>query len=149
MENFSLLYPQGKEPCVNILSDETCNDLSLDYIVDHITESEYEQNIIKRMMTKLESDPEVIRYRCDIFEDILKFPSLRDKIKELLEQLDYLKELERSVKDNTAAPVWQLINRLQELDVYVNCITGINESLTENDIRSDGLKNMKKYVNSA
>ncbi len=148
MENFSLLYPQGKEPCVNVLSDETCNDLSLDYIVDHITESEYEQNIIKKMMTKLESDPDVIRYRCDVFEDILKFPSLRDKIKDLLEQLDYLKELERSVKDNTAAPVWQLINRLQELDVYVNCITGINESLTENDIRSEGLKNMKEYVSS-
>ena len=100
------------------------------------------------MMMKLESDPEVIRYRCDIFEDIFKFPSLRNKIKELLEQLDYLRELEKSVKDNTAAPVWQLINRLQELDAYVKCITGINQSLTENPIQSVGLKKMKEFVNS-
>lgn len=148
MENFSLLYPQGKEPNFMTLSDETCNDLSLEYICDHISESEYEQNIIKRMMMKLESDPEVIRYRCDVFADILHFPKLRDRIKELLEELNYLKELERSVKDNTAEPVWQLINRLQELDVYVKCITGINESLTENDISSEGLKLMQEYVSS-
>ncbi len=148
MDNFSLLYPAGKEPSYQTLNDEACNDLSLEYICDALTESEYEQNIIKRMMMKIESDPEVIRYRCDIFDDILKFPSLRNKIKELLEQLDYLKDLERSAKDNTAAPVWQLINRLQELDAYVNCITGINESLTENPINSVGLKKMKDYVSS-
>ena len=148
MDNFSLLYPAGKEPSYQTLNDEACNDLSLEYICDALTESEYEQNIIKRMMMKIESDPEVIRYRCDIFDDILKFPSLRNKIKELLEQLDYLKDLERSAKDNTAAPVWQLINRLQELDAYVNCITGINESLTENPINSVGLKKMKEYVSS-
>ncbi len=148
MENFSLLYPAGKEPSFTTLGDDTCNDLSLEYLCDHITESEYEQNVIKRMMMKLESDPEVIRYRCDVFEDILKYPSLRDKIKELLEQLDYLKDLEKSVKDNTAAPIWQLINRLQELDVYVNCITGINQSLSENPIKSEGLKQMKEFVNS-
>lgn len=147
-EQFSLLYPEGKEPAFMTLSDETCNDLSLQYLCEHIAETEYEQNVIKRMMMKIESDPEVIRYRCDIFEDILKFPSLRNKIKELLEQLDYLKELEKSVKDNTAAPVWQLINRLQELDAYVKCITGINQSLTENPIQSVGLKKMKDFVNS-
>ena len=139
MDNFSLLYPQDKTPSSDVLTDESCNDLSLEYICEHISESEYEQNIIKKMMINIESDPEIIRYRCDVFDDILKFPSLRNKIKELLEQLNYLKELERSVKDNTAAPIWQLINRLQELDVYVNCITGINQSLTENDIQSEGL----------
>ena len=148
MESFSLLYPTGKEPAFTTLGDDTCNDLSLEYICDNITESQYEQNVIYRMMTKVEKDADVIRYRCDIFEDILKFPKLREKIKELLEQLDYLKELEHSVKDNTAAPVWQLINRLQELDVYVNCISGINQSLTENDIQSEGLKQMKEFVGS-
>lgn len=148
MDNFSLLYPQNKTSSPAVLTDEACNDLSLEYICEHVTESEYEQNIIMKMMKKLESDPEIIRYRCDIFEDILKFPTLRDKIKELLEQLNYLKELERSVKDNTAAPIWQLINRLQELDVYVNCISGINKSLSENNIKSEGLMQMKEYVSS-
>ena len=88
IENFSLMYPEGKSPSYMTLGEECCNDLSLDYICDSITESEYEQNVIKRMMTRLEHDPETISYRCDVFEDILRFPSLREKIKELLEQLD-------------------------------------------------------------
>ena len=148
MLSFSLLYPEGKEPKFNTLSAETCNDLSIEYMVEQITQSDYEQTVIMRMMTKLVSDPEIIRYRCDIFDDIIRFPSLRERIEQLLEELDYLKDLERSVKDNTAEPIWQLINRLQELDVYVNCISGINESLEKNDVKSVGLKKLKDYVNS-
>lgn len=131
-----------------MLPSETCNDLSLEYICEHLSGSEYEQNVIKKMMTKLESNPKIIQYRCDVFDDILKFPKLRDRIKELLEELNYLKELEKSAKDATAAPIWQLINRLQELDVYVNCIAGINECLSQNEIQSEGLKNLQEYVSS-
>ncbi len=147
-DKFSLLFPENKQSSAMTLSPECCNDLSLEYICQHISDIEYEQNVIKRMMMKIESDPEIIRYRRDVFEDILKFPKLRERIKELLEELSYLKELEKSVKDQTAAPVWQLINRLQELDVYVRCISGINESLSENDIKSEGLLAMKEYVSS-
>ena len=148
MEIFSLLYPQDKEPSFSTLSAEAINDLSLEFICEHITDNEYEHNVIKKMMTKIVSDAEVIRYRCDIFHDILRFPKLRSRIRELLDQLNYLKELEHSAKDNAAAPIWQLINRLHELDVYVNCISGINESLTENDISSAGLIRLKEYVSS-
>ncbi len=148
MSDFSLQYPEGKSENFQTLTEETCNDLSIEYICDRVTDSEYEQNIIFKMMTKLESDPEVIKYRRDIFDDILHFPALRDKIKELLEELNYLKELEKSVRDQTAAPVWQLINRLQELDVYVKCIAGINDALSTNPIQSEGLKQLQTYVNS-
>lgn len=146
--DFSLQYPDGKGPAFQTLNEETCNDLSLEYICDRITDSEYEQNIIYKMMTKIESDPDVIRYRRDIFDDIFHFPELRSKIEDLLEQLNYLKELEKSVKDQTAAPIWQLINRLQELHVYVSCISGINECFNANPIKSEGLRKLKEYVNS-
>ena len=32
MEQLSLMYPAGKTPNTITLSEETCNDLSLDYI---------------------------------------------------------------------------------------------------------------------
>ncbi len=147
-DKFSLLYPPGVQPDYQVLGEETCNDLSLEYICEHITDIEYEQNVIKKMMTKLEKNPETIRYRCDVFEDILKFPALRKKIEELLEELSFLKEIEKSVKDQTAAPLWQLISRLHELDVYVKCISGISQCLTENEIHSEGLKALREYVTS-
>ncbi len=148
MKDFSLLYPNDSEPNYILLSDETCNDLSISHICEKLSGLEFEQNIIKNIMIKMEKDPKVISYRRDVFDDIFHFPKLRERMKELLDELAYLKDLEKSVKDATAAPIWQLINRLQELDIYVNCISGINESLTTHDIKSEGLKELKEFVSS-
>lgn len=79
MNEFSLLYPQGTAPGFQKISDTACNDLSLDYILSHVAKSEYEKNLIKRMMIGVESDPDVIRYRSDIFEDFINYPSFKDK----------------------------------------------------------------------
>ncbi len=147
MERFSLLYPQNCKSEYMMLPDEACNDLSLDKICQALSGEVFEQNIIKNIMIKIERNPDIVRYRCDVFEDVVRFPELRQKIKQLLDELAYLKELEKSAKDATAAPIWQLINRLHELDIYVNCISSINECLTENDIHSDGLKALKNFVN--
>ncbi len=148
MQEFSLLYPQGIKPDYQTLGDEAINDLSVEFLCERLSEVVYEQNVIKNIMIKVEKNPEVIKYRRDIFDDIIHFPKLREHINELLQELDFLKELEKSLKDGTAAPIWQLINRLHELDVYVNCISGINQSLSEHDIKSEGLKQLKDYVSS-
>ena len=148
MPDFSLLFPDKNKSTGKKLSEEACNDLSLDYICEELTGEPFEQNIIKNIMITMEKDPEVIRYRRDVFDDLLHFPKLRERIKELLEELAYLKELEKSVKDATAAPIWQLLNRLQELDIYVNCISGIHTSLTEHPIQSEGLHKLKDFVGS-
>ena len=85
MKNLSLLYPEGKGPDYEILADNTCSDLSIDCILDAVAENDIEKKIIKDIMIKLESDAEVIRYRGDIFEDIVRFPVLREKMKDMLE----------------------------------------------------------------
>lgn len=148
MEKFSLLYPKNEISSEKILTEEAVNDLSIDYICEKLTGEQYEQNVIKNIMIKIQSNPNIIRYRNDVFDDIYHFPKLRERIQELLDELAYLKDLEKSAKDATAAPIWQLINRLQELDIYINCISGINESLSEHDIKSEGLKSLKEYVSS-
>lgn len=142
------MYPAGKKPAFRKINDEACNDLSLEYIIDYITENDREKKLITGMMRELEYDPEVISYRCDIFEDIIKFPSLREKIKDMLDQLEYLKSFEKPYKDDSAAAVWQLVNRLQELDAYVSCIEGINQALSDCPVKSRGLVQMKEYVSS-
>ena len=146
MVELSLLYPANVKPDTKVLSPETINDLSIEFICEKLSGELFEQNIIKNIMINFEKNPEVIRYRRDIFDDIFHFPKLRERIKELLEELAFLKELEKSTKDTSASPIWQLINRLHELDIYVTCIAGINQSLTENDIKSEGLLKLKEFV---
>ena len=148
MEQISLMYPAGKEPNTKTLSDEACNDLSLDYIFNFVTKNEDERRVIKRMTLELESDPEVIRYRCDVFEDIMRYPELRTRMTNALDQLNYMKTLGTSFMDDTVAPLWQLINRLRELEIYINCITEIHFALGDTPVKSEGLRRMKDYVAS-
>ena len=148
MENFNLLYPTGKQPNYQTLSDDVIRNLSLDHIIQHVTASNAERNMIKRMMTQIECDPDVIRFRCDIFEDIIRFPELRNKMKDLLEQLDFMKSIGGNFVEENASSIWQLVNRLRELEVYIDCITEIKETLQKFPVKSEGLKQLRDYVSS-
>lgn len=146
MENFSLLYPQGSQRNEQTLTDEAVNDLSIDFIIDALTEDSYEKNLLRKVMVRITDDRETIEYRRDIFEDFLNFPELRKELSELLEKLEDLKEIERFQKDSEASALWSLINRLREIDEYVNCITRIKELLEKLEIKSSGMLTLKKMV---
>lgn len=145
-ENFSLFIPQGVNAYFNTLNKEAINDLSVDFLLSALTEDPYELNVIKNLLIIITDNEEVIRYRGDIFEDFLKFPKLRENLTALLLKLKDLREIERFQKDTEASSLWQLINRLRELDGYVNCITAIKDTLEEIDIKSAGLLKLKEMV---
>ena len=145
-EDFSLFKPQHSKAQYKTLSKEAQNDLSVDFICNALTKDPYELNIIKDLLINITDDQEVIEYRRDIFEDFLNFPKLRDDLTALLLKLKDLREIERFQKDTEASSLWQLINRLRELDGYTDCITAIKESLESLDIKSEGLLTLRKMV---
>ena len=55
-----------------------------------------------------------------MFDDFLRFPKLRDSLAERLEELNDLRDISRFQKDTEASSLWKLINRLREIDGYVN-----------------------------
>ena len=146
MEDFSLLYPQNAKFTVRKLTPEAINDLSIDFLLDNLTDVKNEREHIYNLMTQVTDDPEVISYRCDVFEDFLRFPKLRDAMEELVHRLADLKDLERFQKDQEGPSLWSLINRLREIDEYVSCITAIKKILEELDIQSEGMKTLRRIV---
>lgn len=147
-EDFSLFKPQGSSAVYRTLSKEAINDLSVDFLCEALTKDPYELNIIKELLINITDDEDVIKYRSDIFEDFLKFPKLRENLTALLLKLKDLREIERFQKDTEASSLWQLINRLRELDGYVDCITAIKTTLEEIDVKSEGLLKLKEMVQS-
>lgn len=146
MAEISLLNPQNSKAVFKSLTKESINDLSLDFICKALTKSEYEQNVIMKIMTEITDDAETVKYRGDVFDDFLRFPKLRDSLAQLLEELNDLRDISRFQKDTEASSLWKLINRLREIDGYVNCITKIKECLESLDIKSEGLLTLKKEV---
>lgn len=143
---FSLFYPQNTERKFQLLSDEAVNDLSLEFIVDALTEVNAEKPHLMGLMRQIPSDPEVIRYRRDIFEDFLRFPKLREAMSELVLKLTDLRDLERFQKDTDMSSLWSLINRLREIDDYISCITMIKDVLSDMDVTSSGMRELKEMV---
>ncbi len=146
MNDFSLLHPQNSTEKYNQLTKEAVNDLSIDFLCDAITDDAYERNSIKQLLTSITDDKDVIKYRCDVFDDFMQYPQLRADLIDLLEKLNDIREIERFQKDSEASSLWQLINRLREIDGYVDCITRIKTTLESIDVKSEGLLNLKNNV---
>lgn len=144
---YSLLYPDNSERKYKTLTDESINDLSIDFLLDALTEKKNEREHMRKLMTCVTDDPDVIRYRCDVFEDFLRFPKLRTSMEDLVLKLADLRDLERFQKDQEGSAFWSLVNRLREIDEYVSCISMIRDILGDLDIRSEGMKNLRKMVN--
>lgn len=146
MADFSLMWPSDVEREYKELSDECCNDLSLGYLCSRLSKKEYDQNIIYQMLREMPASARVVKYRVDVFDDILRHPQLRQNIAELLDRLEFLKSLHKHARDSESSSIWQIINRLNELDSYINCVTGIKEILEGNEIHSEGLKSLLRLV---
>ena len=144
--DFSLVKPEGVEVSYNQLTDEAANDLSLEFILDALTDKRGERPVLLGMMKKLPTDPDVIRYRRDVFEDFLNFPELRGAMTELVLKLTDLRDLERFQMDREDAALWSLVNRLRVMDDYMSCINMIKDCLTKLDIKSSGMKALRKTV---
>ena len=144
--DFSLMHPQNADTSYKKLTDEAVNDLSLDFILDALTDNRYERPHLLGMLSRLPSDATVIRYRHDVFEDFLRFPELRKAMSELVLKLADLRDLERFQMDGDASALWSLINRLREIDDYIECITMIKDILTRLDVQSDGMRTLRDIV---
>ena len=143
---FSLLFPNDSERRFAVLTDEAVNDLSLEFILDALTEERAERPHLLSIMKRIPSEPETIRYRRDIFDDFLRFPKLREAMSDLVKRLSDLRDLERFQKDADASALWSLINRLREIDDYMSCINMIKDTLTGLDISSSGMRELRDYV---
>ena len=147
MADFSLMWPSDCPREINELSEESCNDLSLDLFCSRLCKKEYDYNVMLSMLRQMPSSSRVVKYRADVFDDIFHNPKLRKDVSELLEQLDFLKSLHKHARDSESSSIWRIINRLNELDSYIDCVTGIKTALENSKIQSEGLKKLLELVN--
>lgn len=142
----SILNPK-EDTEYKTLSDVAVHDLGLDLICKKLSAKEQEQQMIKRVMAKMTANPEVTQYRCDVFSDIYKFPNMRERMMELLEQVDFLRDYGSFKRDyDESAGTWDLLHRLDEIKDYIQCVEAIFECLSGVELQSAGLMNLRSYV---
>lgn len=140
----SLLTPPSCAPDYKVLSDTAIHDLGLDYLCGQVTEKKQEQTPLLSILSKMTEDPEVTRYRSDVFEDIYRNEAMRSEMLRILDKINFLRDygsIGRTYEEQ--AGVWDLMHRLDELKDYIQCVEAIFKSLSEAPPHSDGSASFK------
>lgn len=148
--HISLLYPnrEADKAGGNTLSSSVLSDLDVEALIDNIAQSSRERSFIKQIVTNLIDEPEAIRYRQDVFEDLFSLPGLKEKFEELLPLLHNLQQFTPPHQDEHL--VYEVTRRLGELEMFLECIDSLDSLFKdwENEIRSEGLKRLKKMIDA-
>lgn len=146
VKKYSLLFPKDGAT-YKIINPIVMHDLGLDAVCKLLSAKESEQNLIQNILAKTTDDYYVIKYRCDIFEDIINNREIREELLAILDRINFLKNyggFNRAFDENSN--IWDLMHRLDELNDYIRCVDSIYNCLIDKNIKSDGLKGLRDYV---
>ena len=141
----SLLSPKGKYD-YHELTDQTINDLSIPFIAEQVGKTKDERLIIYDVLKRMPIDPEVIRYRRDVYVDLKNQKGLGEQLLNIVKEMRFytVGGFKKMDKDAT---VWDFISRLKELENYCNSIIEIQRLLQPCTFDSEGMKMVQEYVN--
>lgn len=143
----SLLTPPGNTPDYRVLSEAAIHDLGLDYLCEQVTEKKQERTLFLSILSKMTDNPEVTKYRSDVFADIYRNETMRDEMLRILDKINFLRDYGSIGKTfEEAANVWDLMHRLDELKDYIQCVEAVFKSLSDAPVQAEGLLRLKEYV---
>ncbi len=146
MGKLSLFYPIGAKHDFVKMSDETFHDLAGEVLVNSLAKNEKERNLIKNVLVSLNKDPEVVDFRTEVFDDIIRFPKLRDEMQKVLERVDFLRVYGSFNKLSEASGIWELMHRMDEMREFIDCVEVFYVCLQKYPIKSRGLTELFEYA---
>ena len=146
-KKFSLLFPRGTKVEYKRLEASTFHDLGLDLVCKEVTSEPKEQNVIAEILANMTADPAVTNYRQDVFEDLKNLPDVRAKLVELFDKIEFNKQygVIKKSKDEVEG-LWFLMHRLNQYRDYITCVDALKECLADERMKSEGLKDYRKYI---
>ncbi len=144
LQDFSLLYPSGfaysgKTPNI---SRETIEQLELDLLFD------LKNSTLEEYFTTV---PEVIRYRQDVFYDMLQCPEVAEtlsKVTPILLDIEELRRLESSLTSAGSTNAQSYLFSLTEIELYTSCLTIMKKGLTNcrEKLKSEALVTLAEKI---
>jgi DNA mismatch repair protein MutS len=128
------------------LNDSAIFDLDLESTITGLALDSSHKKYIRDILLGLCPDPEVIGYRQDVIEDLLRVPDLAAGFHEILSRILALDRY-RFFKEQEEL-LYEVTWRLGELEVCVDCIEGLSglfDRIRE-DLQSHGLQDLRDYI---
>lgn len=143
----NLLYPNGKDNLYTV-SDDTYQNLAIEELVDMIAVSKEEKELVRKVFRYLPKDETTVNYRQEIFRDMFGSQEFIDELGLILNKLDVLKEfkLHNHFMTNKKASLWDLVNYMSEMDIYIQVVEELNILFEKFPMTSTGLKEIANLL---
>ena len=133
LENFSLLYPDGKTQNEH-LAGINVPDIDM-YTLQELGMLEFFNPKSAPAAEHFTTDPTVIAYRNQTFADLLNNPSLVDTLHRLVPVLQDITELRRLESDSGEDDAAAYLSSMTEIELYITCVDILYQGM--NEVRSN------------
>ena len=129
LENFSLLYPDGKT-LNDHLAGVSVPDIDM-YTLQELGMLEFFNPKSSPAAEHFTTDPAVITYRNQTFSDLLNNPSLLDTLHRLVPVLQDITELRRLESDSGEDDTASYLSSMTEIELYITCVDILHKGMSE------------------
>ena len=144
LREFSLLAPD-KGGSYSKLSNDTINDLSVDFLVENISRNSNEQGMIKNILIDLPADEKIISYRRAVYADHRADAELCENLYDIVEGMRfYTKDGQKHIEKGST--IWDLISKLKSLENYITSVIELNKAIDGREFASDGMKRFAAFI---
>lgn len=146
-KHMNLLYPYGTDNLWN-LSDDTYRNLAIDELVQMIAVTNEEQELVSKVFRTLPTDEKTCLYRQEIVRDLIASEDFCQELNVVLKKLDVLKEynIHNHFLTSKRASMWDLIDYMNEMDIYVQVVEELNILFGKYSMSSEGLIEIEKLL---
>ena len=131
------------------LSPETIADLDVAPVVQALSGHEpRRERFVTSVLTESPMDPDVITYRARVMANLLDDPGLRRRLSDVLPQLSRLAREPQRPMFGLEWTVGQLVQRLGELELYVEAATSLDAALEASAPRAPALHALRASVHA-
>lgn len=149
--DMSLLWPPGAAapPPETWLDDNSARDLGLEDTVAGIvrrSSGREDRQAIKDILLQVCRDPDVIRYRQDVVEDLLRYPELAAGFEKLLPKLAELNQYGQA--EQQEINLYRVTWWLGELELYLECVRLLGQifETVDRELSSAGLRQLRETI---
>ncbi len=145
-----ILFAEGSKKEFLELPKETVKDLALEEITSWMSVMVEERTVLTTIMSRVLADPEDMRYRQEIFRDLIGNPELREGLYEAVSMIRSMKEFSganraTNLKDNA---LYTILQELRSISLYSDTVRFLSDLLGKYEIRSRGLLALKKEMDA-
>lgn len=140
-----LMTPPGKTGAIP-REGPWIEDLGLGELADALTLDRRYVSFVRRTLSTLCADPEVIAYRQAVLLDLKRDPRLREGIQNLLPRLGELRQTGNLLGNRQRALLLETVDRLSELDLYLSVVKELHTLLSTSEVRSAALREVREVL---